>query len=86
MKNFEDKIKEIKDWEGSKGTPNWKPRNKQLRKDLYDMFPKDKMWLLVGDYVLEKSYNPVYDKEFITIFTKKGWETRESYMKEKYGN
>jgi len=85
MKNFEDKIKEIKYWEGSKGVANWKPRNKQLRKELYDMFPKDKMWLVVGSYVLEKTYNPVYKKEFITIYTKESWNRRENYMKEKWG-
>ena len=84
MRNFEDKIKEIKDWEGSKGTPNWKSRNRQLRKELYDMFPKDKMWLVVGNYVLEKTHNPVLDKEFITIFSKEGWERREEYIRNKY--
>ncbi|MEK6883175.1 MAG: hypothetical protein AABY22_26350 [Nanoarchaeota archaeon] len=85
MKNFEDKIKEIKDWEGSKGTPGYRVRYRQLRKELYEMFPQDKMWLLVGDYVLEKSYNPIIDKEFITIFTKQGWDKREEYRREKFG-
>ena len=49
------------------------------------MFPKDKMWLVVGNYVLEKTYNPVYKKEFITIYSKEGWNRRENYMKEKWG-
>ena len=83
MRNFEDKIKEIKDWEGSKGSPNWKPRNEQLRKELYDMFPKDKVYLMVGNYVLAKTYNPVIQKEFITIFTKDSWDRRESYYQNK---
>lgn len=80
---MEELIQQIKTLEGSKGKLNTKPRAKELRKKLYDMFPKDKMWLNVGEWILEKSYNPVYDKEFITIFTKDGWNRREEYKRDK---
>ena len=72
---------QVKAWTGSKGVKNWKSKNKQLRKELYDLFPKEEGWQVAGDFILEKQYNPVYDKEFIAIYSKESWNRREEFLR-----
>lgn len=71
---------EIKSWEGSKGR---RKKHKRLRQELLDLFPKDKIHLVVGEFILEKQYNPVTNKESIAIYTKDSWNKREEYFNNK---
>lgn len=81
-----EKIRELKDWEGSKGRPGYKVRYRQLRQELYDLalpLMENCEHLVVGEYILEKWYDPPSGKTRCMIYTKESFDRKESYQKEK---
>ena len=82
LQKYKKKIQEIKDWEGSKGTPNCRVHYRKLKKELLDLMEiaTNELYLIVSDYVLEKQWNPKLNKFLVAIYTKEGFEKKELYL------
>lgn len=73
-----------KAWEGSKGTRNHKLIKRNMRNQLNILalpLMENQQQLVVGDYILEKWYDPPSDKTRVMIYTKESWNKRENYRK-----
>lgn len=79
------KITEIKNWEGSKGTPYYQVKYKRLKQELLDLIPDDMTYFETGDYVIHKSFNPTLGKFIAAIYTKESFKKRSEYLKRMAG-
>lgn len=75
------KIKEIKDHEKQKGTPFYKLKDKKLREELSQLVPYGVRGIAIGDYVVERSYNPVLKRGIISIYEIEAWKRKQIVAK-----
>lgn len=71
-------VLEVKTLEGSKGRPNTKSEIKEKRKKILELMPNK--YVELEDFILEKQYNPVLEKEHVLIFTKESFKKRADYF------
>jgi hypothetical protein len=79
-------IKEIKALEGSKGVRFSKLTRSGLRNQLNELvlpLMENQMYLAVGDYILEKWFDPPSGRTRVMIYTRESWNKKENYSGDK---